>query len=249
MRIAVIGAGVMGSGMAQVLAQAGHEVHATDVAEDAVAKARERVTTGRYGFERAVERGKLARADADAALARLRFSTDFEGAVGAAELVLEAVPEQLDLKLHVFRRLDRVAKPDCILASNSSGFPLAALAAATDRPTRVIVWHWASPPAVMKFAEIVVRPDTDAGVIETVKALATSCGKRPVVVKDNPMAWGYVANRIYAAMLHEAARVVAEGTASHAEVNQLMVDCFGWPVGPFAMVEGASKGFSEGGGN
>src|SRR5690606_30418680 len=178
----------------QVLAQAGHEVHATDVAEDAVAKARERVTTGRYGFERAVERGKLARADADAALARLRFSTDFEGAVGAAELVLEAVPEQLDLKLRVFRRLDRVAKPDCILASNSSGLPLAARAAATDRPTRVIVWHWASPPAVMKFAEIVVRPDTDAGVIETVKALATSCGKRPVVVKDNPMAWGYVAN-------------------------------------------------------
>lgn len=248
MRIAVIGAGVMGSGMAQVLAQAGHDVHCTDVAEAVVAKARERVTTGRYGFERAVERGKLARSDADAALARLRFSTDFEGAVRSAELVLEAVPEKLDLKIRVFRDLDRLAGPDCILASNSSGFPLAALSAATNRPSRVIVWHWASPPAVMKFAEIVVREETDAKVVETVKQIAASCGKRPVVVKDNPMAWGYVANRIYAAMLREAARVVEEGTASHAEVNQLMVDCFGWPVGPFAMVEGAQKGFSDGGG-
>lgn len=248
MRIAVIGAGVMGSGMAQVLAQAGHTVHCTDIDQSVVTKARERVTTGRYGFERAVERGKLARADADAALARLSFSTDFEGAVSSAELVLEAVPEKLDLKVSVFRDLDRIASKDCILASNSSGFPLAALAAATNRPTRVIIWHWASPPAVMKFAEIVVRPDTDPGVIESVTQLALSCGKRPVVVKDNPMAWGYVANRIYAAMLREAGQVVAEGTASHAEVNQLMVDCFGWPVGPFAMVEGAQKGFSDGGG-
>lgn len=247
MRIAVIGAGVMGSGMAQVLAQAGHDVRCTDVAEAVIAKARERVTTGRYGFERAVERGKLARADADAALARLQFTTDFEAAVGRAELVLEAVPEKLDLKIRVFRDLDRVAPASCILASNSSGFPLAALAAATNRPAQVLVWHWASPPAVMKFAEIVVREDTSKDAIEAVKALALSCGKRPVVVKDNPMAWGYVANRIYAAMLHEANRVVGEGVASQAEVNQLMVDCFGWPVGPFAMVEGAQKGFSDGG--
>ena len=247
MRIAVIGAGVMGSGMAQVLAQAGHDVHCTDVAEVVLAKARERVTSGRYGFERAVERGKLARADAVAALARLRFSTGFEAAVGQAELVLEAVPEKLDLKIRVFRDLDRVAPAGCILASNSSGFPLAALASATNRPEQVLIWHWASPPAVMKFAEIVVREETNKDAIEVVKALALSCGKRPVVVKDNPMAWGYVANRVYAAMLHEANRVVGEGVASQAEVNQLMVDCFGWPVGPFAMVEGAQKGFSDGG--
>lgn len=247
MRIAVIGAGVMGSGMAQVLAQAGNDVQCTDIAENVLEKARARVTTGRYGFERAVERGKLSRADADAALARLRFTTAFDDAVGSADLVLEAVPEKLDLKIRVFRDLDRVAPAGCILASNSSGFPLAALAAATNRPTHVLVWHWASPPAVMKFAEIVVREETSKDAIETVKSLALACGKRPVVVRDNPMAWGYVANRIYAAMLHEANRVVGDGVASQAEVNQLMVDCFGWPVGPFAMVEGAQKGFSDGG--
>jgi 3-hydroxyacyl-CoA dehydrogenase len=245
MEIAVIGAGVMGSGIAQVLAQAGNRVHCTDVDEDAIAKAREGVTRGRYGFERAVERGKLDRAAADAALERLNFSTDFEGAVRAAELVIECVPERLDLKVKVFRDLDRLAPADAILASNSSGFPLAALAAATDRPANVIVWHWASPPVVMKFAEIVVSDETDPKVIETIREIASGCGKNPVVVKDHPMAWGYVANRVYAAMITEASRVVAEGVATHEEVNQLMVDCFGWPVGPFAMVKGATTGWKD----
>jgi len=245
MRIAVIGAGVMGSGIAQVLAQAGNEVHCTDVADEALAKAREGVTNGRYGFERAVDRGKLDRAQADAALARLSFSTNFEAAVAEAELVIECVPERLDLKIKIFRELDRLAPASAILASNSSGFPLAALAASTDRPANVIVWHWASPPVLMKFAEIVVSEDTDPKVIEKVREVATGCGKNPVVVKDHPMAWGYVANRVYAAMITEASRVVAEGVASHDDVNQLMVDCFGWPVGPFAMVKGATTGWKD----
>jgi len=245
MRIAVIGAGVMGSGIAQVLAQAGNIVQCTDVADDVLAKARDGVTTGRYGFERAVTRGKLDRADADAALERLNFTTDFDAAVSDAELIVECVPERLDLKIKVFRDLDQKAPADAILASNSSGFPLAALAAATDRPSRVIVWHWASPPVVMKFAEIVVSDDTAADVIETVQSLATACGKNPVIVKDHPMAWGYVANRVYAAMIQEASRVVAEGVASHEDVNRLMVDCFGWPVGPFAMVKGAQTGWKD----
>lgn len=245
MRIAVIGAGVMGSGIAQVLAQAGNEVHCTDVADEALAKAREGVTNGRYGFERAVDRGKLDRAQADAALARLSFSTNFEAAVAEAELVIECVPERLDLKIKIFRELDRLAPASAILASNSSGFPLAALAASTDRPANVIVWHWASPPVLMKFAEIVVSEDTDPKVIEKVREVATGCGKNPVVIKDHPMAWGYVANRVYAAMITEASRVVAEGVASHDDVNQLMVDCFGWPVGPFAMVKGATTGWKD----
>jgi 3-hydroxybutyryl-CoA dehydrogenase/3-hydroxyacyl-CoA dehydrogenase len=245
MRIAVIGAGVMGSGIAQVLAQAGNEVHCTDVADEALAKAREGVTNGRYGFERAVDRGKLDRAQADAALARLSFSTNFEEAVAEAELVIECVPERLDLKIKIFRELDRLAPASAILASNSSGFPLAALAASTDRPANVIVWHWASPPVLMKFAEIVVSEDTDPKVIEAVREVATGCGKNPVVVKDHPMAWGYVANRVYAAMITEASRVVAEGVASHDDVNQLMVDCFGWPVGPFAMIKGATTGWKD----
>ena len=245
MRIGIIGAGVMGSGIAQVLATAGHDAWCTDISQDALDKARANVTTGRYGLEGAVVRGKLDRASADAALERLHLTSDLEEAVSASDLVIECVPEQLDIKLKTFRELDRLAPEHAVLASNSSGFPVAAMAGATDRPSRVLTWHWASPPVVMKFAEIVVTPETDPQAVELVREAAIGCGKNPVVVQDIATAWGYVANRIYAAMIREAARVVDEGVATHDEVNQLMVDCYRWPVGPFAMITGAKKGFGD----
>lgn len=244
MRIGVIGAGVMGSGIAQTLAQAGYETVGYDTSKEAVEKAGELVRSGRYGFDRAVARGKLDRAAADAALERLSFTTDLDLAADAA-LVVECVPEDLALKLDVFRDLDARAPADAILASNTSGFPLTALAAVTGRPGRVVVWHWASPPPVMRFAEIVRTPRTEEAALERVCEVARACGKNPVVVNDAPMHWGFVANRIYGAMLREAGAVVAEGVASHADVNQLMVDCFNWPVGPFAMVKGASSGWKD----
>jgi 3-hydroxyacyl-CoA dehydrogenase len=242
LRIGVIGAGVMGSGIAQTTATAGFETVCCDVSQEVVDRAAASVVSGRFGFERAVDRGKLSRRDAEAAHARLRFTTDF-AAAAAADLVVECVPEKLDLKVRVMRQLDAAAPESSILASNTSGFPIAALAAATGRPERVIGWHWASPPVVMKFAEIVVTDETAEETRRTVVETATACGKHPVVVKDNPMAWGFVANRVYGAMLREAARVVDEGIATHEEVNQLMVDCFNWPVGPFAMVKGAGSGW------
>jgi 3-hydroxybutyryl-CoA dehydrogenase len=242
LRVGVIGAGVMGSGIAQSLATAGYETVGYDVSRDAVDRAAEWVRTGRYGFERAVSRGKLERGAADAALERLSFTTDLDRAAGAG-LVVECVPEDLALKIQVFRDLDRRAPADAVLASNTSGFSIAALAAATDRPERVVGWHWASPPPVMRFAEIVRAPKTSEQTLVLVCEVARACGKNPIVVKDSAMSWGFVANRVYAAMLREAARVVEEGVATHAEVNQLMVDCFNWPVGPFAMVKGATEGW------
>lgn len=241
-RIGVIGAGVMGSGIAQTTATAGYETTCCDLSDEVIAKAQESVRTGRFGFERAVERGKITREDAEAAHDRLTFTTEFEAAA-AADLIVECVPEKLDLKIKIIRQLDEIAPTSSILASNTSGFPIAALAAATQRPEQVIGWHWASPPVVMKFAEIVVTEETADATTACVAEVAEACGKHPVVVKDNPMAWGFVANRVYGAMLREAARVVDEGVASHEEVNQLMVDCFGWPVGPFAMVKGAGSGW------
>jgi 3-hydroxyacyl-CoA dehydrogenase len=240
--IGVIGAGVMGSGIAQTLAQAGYEVVCSDIAEAALAKARELVVSGRYGLERAVARGKITRADADLALARLRFTTSLDEAANHA-LVVECIPERLDLKVRLFRDLDARAPAHAVLASNTSGFPIAALAAATERPARVIGWHWASPPPVMRMAEIVVTPQTSEEAQRLVSEIARACGKNPVVVRDFPMQWGFVANRIYFAMLREAQRVVDEGIASREQVNQLMVDCYGWPVGPFAMVQGATSGW------
>ena len=242
-RIAVMGAGVMGAGIAQVLAIAGHDVVGYDISAEVLAGAREGVDTGRYGVRGAVERGKLTSEEADAALARITFTDDL-GAVGDADVVIEAVPERLDLKIEVFRDLDQRCKPSAILASNSSGFPIQALAAATDRPDRVIGWHWASPAPVMKLAEIVRAPKTSDETVATIERLAAAAGKNPIVVKDTATAWGYVANRVYGAMIREALRVAEEGIADRGQIDQLMMDCFRWPSGPFGMVRGAGSGWS-----
>jgi 3-hydroxybutyryl-CoA dehydrogenase len=241
-RIGVLGAGVMGSGIAQVTATAGYDTVCYDVDAGALDTAREHVTTGRYGLERGVERGKVTREQADAALARLTFTSSFDDAA-ATDLVVEAVPERLELKVRVFRDLDGSAPDATILASNTSGFSIAGLAAATDRADRVIGWHWASPAPVMRLAEIVSTRETSDETVAAVKDVATKCGKNPVVVKDTPMAWGFVANRVYFAMVAEARKVVNEGIAGADDVDQLMMDCFRWPTGPFGMVQGASSGW------
>jgi 3-hydroxybutyryl-CoA dehydrogenase len=241
-RVGVLGAGVMGSGIAQVMAVAGHEVVCYDVVPEALTSARENVDSGRFGVQSSVDRGKLTAADAAAALARLHFTTDIE-AVYATDIVIEAVPERFDLKVTTFRELDRRCPEPTILASNSSGFAISALAAATDRADKVVGWHWASPAPVMKMAEIVRAPSTSDQTVDAVVRLARRAGKNPVVVKDAPMSWGYVANRIYAAMIREADRVATEGVASREEIDQLMMDCFRWPAGPFGMTRGATTGW------
>lgn len=241
-RVGVIGAGVMGCGIAQSTAAAGYTTVCHDISSEALERAHKEIAEGRFGLAGAVERGKLSAEQADAARARIRLSERLEEAVDA-DLVIECVPERLDLKVRLFRVLDRAAPPGAILASNTSGFPIAALAAVTDRPERVIGWHWASPAFVMRFAEVVVTAETDPTVGQRIVDMARACGKNPVVVNDHPTAWGFVANRIYFAMLAEARRVVDEGIATPEEVNQLMVDCYRWPVGPFAMVKGARGGW------
>jgi 3-hydroxybutyryl-CoA dehydrogenase len=245
MKIGVLGAGVMGAGIAQVTATAGYTTVCYDVDAGALERGLEHVTTGRYGFERGVERGKLTRDAADAARARLSFTASFEEAA-TVDLVVEAVPEKLELKQQVFRDLDAVAPPGTILASNTSGFPIGQIAAVTARPELVIGWHWASPPAVMRLAEIVRTAATSDATVQTVVDVATACSKHPVVITDAPSgAWGFVANRVYMAMIAEANRCVDEGIATREQVDMLMVDCFRWPVGPFGMVQGATTGWGQ----
>jgi 3-hydroxybutyryl-CoA dehydrogenase len=241
--IGVLGAGVMGGGIAQVCATGGYDVVCYDIAPDALTAGLEHATTGRYGLESGVERGKLTREEADAAAARLKFTETFEEAA-QTDLVIEAVPERLDLKIRVFRDLDRAAPAETILCSNTSGFPIQAIGGGTDRPDRVVGWHWASPAPVMKLAEIIRTHATSDETVATVSAVAAKCGKNPVVIKDTAMAWGFVTNRVYFAMVAEAQKVVNEGIATADEVDQLMTDCFRWPAGPFGMVKGATGGWS-----
>ncbi len=178
---------------------------------------------------------------AQEALARLEFSDDVSAIYGA-DIIVEAVPERWTQG----RRHARSRPPlpaHTILASNSSGFSIAGLAAATDRADRVVGWHWASPAPVMKLAEIVRGPETSEATVDTVVALAQAAGKNPIVVKDSAMAWGYVANRVYGAMVREAIRVADEGIATREEIDALMTDCFRWPTGPFGMARGATSGW------
>jgi 3-hydroxybutyryl-CoA dehydrogenase len=241
---AVVGAGVMGSGMAQALAVAGIEVRCQDLVTDQIEKAAAAVRTGRYGVERAVELGKSTADEAAAALARLSFTTDLAEAVDGADLVLEAIPEKLPLKLQLFLELDRLAPDDAVLATNSSGYPVSAMAAVTGRPDRVIGWHWASPPVAMKLAEIVTHPGTSDETVELVVGLAAACGKHPVVVKENPMVWGYVANRVFSAAVREASQIVAEGLATREQVDRLVTDAYRWPAGVFGIATGAAEGWT-----
>jgi 3-hydroxyacyl-CoA dehydrogenase len=241
-RVGVIGSGVMGSGIAQVLAIAGHDVRSYDVDAAALERARTSIATGRFGVAGAVERGKLTQAAADAALARLTFTTQLDEALDA-DVVIEAIPEKLGVKLEFWREADARAPERTIFCSNSSGFPIEAMAAVVKRPDRMIGWHWASPAPVMRLAEIVRGPETADATVDTVVRMARDAGKNPVVVKDTTRTWGYVANRVYAAMVREALRVVDEGIASREDVDQLMVDCFRWPSGPFGMARGATSGW------
>ena len=242
--IGVIGAGVMGSGIAQSLATAGYRTVCYDISEDQLERARRDTVEGRYGIARGVERGKVTPEQGERAKELLTFTSSFDDAV-AHDLVLEVVPEDLGLKVELFRRLDAAAPADAILASNTSGFPIIAMAKATERPERVIGWHWASPPAVMRLAEIVVTPFTAPDTVDTVRQLSTECGKNPIVVQDRPNVWGFGPNRILAAMVGEARRIVDDGVCTAEELDRLCMDCFNWPTGPFGIIGGAKTNWED----
>lgn len=243
MKISVVGAGVMGSGITQVVALGGHSTVCHDIDAHALDAARKSIRGGHFGLEEALRRGKITPDEMAHAESRIRFTHDIEEAFDA-ELVIEAVPERMDLKIELFRELDRRTPQQAVLASNSSGFPICALAAATDRPDRVVGWHWASPAPVMRLAEIVRTPHASTETISLVTGLARQLGKNPIVVQDTDTAWGYVANRVYRAVRREADRVVQEGIATHEQVDQLLIDCFRWPAGPYTMAGGARSGWT-----
>jgi 3-hydroxyacyl-CoA dehydrogenase len=230
---AVVGSGIMGAQIAQVLATAGHTVWLHDVRTEALDSGVQEIEHGRFGLRASVARGKISEESAKAALRRIRVTLDINEACEDVDLIIEAVPEILDLKMEIFRSLNGLARQDAILASNTAGLSVTALAHATTRPSFVLGWHWATPCAVMRMAEIVRHSENSQEMIEAVVQAARRCGKNPIVINDQPLAWGFVANRIMLQVRREAFRVVNEGVATKEQVDQLMKDCFRWPLGPF----------------
>ncbi len=240
--IGVLGGGVMGAGIAQALAVGGVRVTVRDINDELVEKARSTIVDGRYGLKRGVERGKTTQAEADAALANLSFTTRLED-LKDIDLIIEAVPEDLELKKKVFAEVDKIVRPGAIFASNTSGLAIADLNQAVGRKQRFIGMHWFSPAPVMKLVELVHAPDTAEETIQALEALCNRVGKVSIRVKDAPGKYGFVANRIYFAAVREAQKVMEEGIASAEDINKAMVAGYNWPVGPLAMIAGATKGW------
>jgi 3-hydroxyacyl-CoA dehydrogenase len=242
--VGIVGGGVMGSGIGQSLAVGGIRVIIRDVKEELIEKSRSTIVDGRYGLKRGVERGKTTQEEADAALSRLSWTTDVKD-LAQADLIIEAVPEDLELKKKVWAVLDAVVKPEAVFATNTSGLAIQDLnkAASDERRKRFLGMHFFSPVPVMKLVEIIIAPETGEEAIAAVEEVCSRMGKATVRAKDAPGKYGFIANRIYFAAVREAQKVLEEGIATPEDINKAMVMGFNWPVGPLAMIEGATKGW------
>jgi len=233
--IGVVGAGAMGAGIAQVAAVRGHRVILADAASGAVARAKDGHVAA---MSREVEKGRLTRADADAALARLSY---VEGASGNAlaafapcALVVEAIIEELGAKQSLFRALESVIAPDAVLATNTSSLSVAALAGACKHPARVIGIHFFNPAPLMPLVEIVPSLATALALSDAVRALIERWGKIPVIASDTP---GFIVNRIARPYYGEALRILEEGIADCATIDWAMKTIGGFKMGPFELMD------------
>jgi 3-hydroxybutyryl-CoA dehydrogenase len=225
-KVAVIGAGTMGHGIAQVAAMAGYDTRLTDANPDAIAAGRERIQSNLSG---AVARGKLTGEAAGAALARVMSVAAIETAVRDADLIIEAVVEDLAVKRSLFQRLDEAASGAAILATNTSSLSVTRIAEATKRPARVVGMHFFNPVHVMKLVELVAHPAADPAVIEAARDVAVHMGKTPIVVRDTP---GFASSRLGVTLGLEAMRMLEEGVASAADIDMAMELGYGHPMGP-----------------
>jgi 3-hydroxybutyryl-CoA dehydrogenase len=226
----VVGLGTMGAGIAEVLARAGLRVHAVELDDTLLAAGRGRIE---QSLQRAADRGRLAADEHRATLERVHFTTG-RGDLADADLVIEAVPERLDIKASLFREVDGSCPPETVLATNTSSLSVTAIAAATERPGRVIGLHFFNPAPVMRLVEIVDTVLVDADVVDAARALVERCGKTPVAVGDRA---GFVANALLLPYLNHAARIVETGQASVASVDAAMTELAGLPMGPLALMD------------
>ncbi|ADD06960.1 3-hydroxyacyl-CoA dehydrogenase [Natrialba magadii ATCC 43099] len=232
--VAVIGGGIMGAGIAQVLARAGYEVRVRELSDELVDEARDRLIAGNYGLDDAVEGGYLDEDEKADILDRISFTTDMEEAAAGTEFVIEAVTEDLAIKGQVFRELDSVTD-DQPLYSNTSGFSVTAIANAVSDPSRVAVTHFFNPVPIMSMVEIVEAPETDQAVVDRAEDLVDELGKTRITIDDDPGSYGFVANRCHAAMREEAQKIVDEGIATEAQVDTALEKGYNLPAGPFAL--------------
>ncbi|MGE0454838.1 MAG: 3-hydroxyacyl-CoA dehydrogenase family protein [Vicinamibacteria bacterium] len=229
--LTVIGSGLMGRGIAYVAATGGHATRVFDVSPEALERAFAQI---REDLDEGVRRGKLTPAGADAAFARLARHTSLADAVSGASFVIEAVPEDVALKQRTFAEVERHVGPQVVLASNTSGLPISAIAASAARPERVIGMHFFNPVPKMKLVEIVRGPATSEAAIAATTEVARRMGKETVLVKESP---GFLTSRMNALIGNEAFRMLEAGLASPADIDKAMKLGLNHPMGPFELVD------------
>jgi 3-hydroxybutyryl-CoA dehydrogenase len=230
MKIAVLGAGTMGNGIAQVFAQHGHQVVLRDLDAAILERALLQIEKS---LGKLVEKGRLASEDRDAALGRIGTTTDL-GAAASADLVVEAVVEKLEVKSEVFRELDRLTGEAAILASNTSSISITKLGAVTGRPEQVIGMHFMNPVPLMKLVEVIRGQATSDATTRSVMQLSETLGKTPVEVNDYP---GFVSNRVLLPMINAAVFAVYEGVASAEAIDSVMKLGMNHPMGPLTLAD------------
>ncbi|MBX0335455.1 3-hydroxybutyryl-CoA dehydrogenase [Pontibacter sp. HSC-14F20] len=230
-KIAVIGSGTMGNGIAHVFAQNGFPVSLVDISEEALNKALATITKN---LDRIMAKGNLTEAQKSQTLDRITTYTDMKQGVQEADLIVEAATENVDLKLKIFRDLDAFAKPDAILASNTSSISITKIASVTNRPDKVIGMHFMNPVPVMKLVEIIRGYSTSDEVTNQVMDMSLQLGKVPTECNDYP---GFVANRILMPMINEAIYSLYEGVAGVEEIDTIMKLGMAHPMGPLQLAD------------
>ncbi len=230
MKVATIGSGTMGNGIAHVFAQSGFDVTLIDVSVELLDKARAKIEKN---MARQVKKEVIDQATMDAALARIQTAADLD-AVSGADLVIEAVPEDEALKADIYKKIDGIAPASAILASNTSSIPITRLAANTGRPDKVIGMHFMNPVPMMKLVEVVRGLATSDETADSVVKLSGDLGKTPVVVNDSP---GFVSNRVLIPMINEAVYCLHENVGTAEAIDQVMKLGMNHPLGPLAQAD------------
>lgn len=228
---AVLGAGTMGHGIAHVLSSIGLDTRLFDVAPAAVEKG---LASVRGNLEKGVAKGKITAPDRDAALARLSGTTHLGDALRGVQVVIEAVPEKLELKQSIFRDLGTQLGPDVLLATNTSSLPITKIADVTRHPERVVGMHFFNPVHIMKLVEVVLTPRSSDAAVRCAMDLGVRMGKEPIRVADAP---GFASSRLGIAIGMEAIRMVESGIASAADIDKAMVLGYGFPMGPLKLTD------------
>jgi 3-hydroxybutyryl-CoA dehydrogenase len=229
--VAVIGAGIMGRGIAHAAAVGGYRTILEDILPNALRRAETEI---RSNLDKAVELGKVTPADADAAFSRLEYASSVEEAARQADLVIEAVPEEMESKIEIFTLLDKVSRPNTILASNTSSLSITEIASVTYRAKKIVGMHFFNPVHKMKLLEIVRALETDDDTLETAVDVGKAMRKEVVVIKESP---GFITSRINAMIGNEAFYMLQEGVASASDIDKALKLGLNHPMGPFELVD------------